>query len=40
MFTEVYNTTNVKNMHPHRDSNPGSWITVTTVIEIKPVKVK
>ena len=22
------NTTNVKNMHPHRDSNPGPWITV------------
>ena len=21
-------TTNVKNMHPHRDSNPGPWITV------------
>ena len=24
----IYKTTNVKNMHPHRDSNPGPWITV------------
>ena len=24
----TYNTTNVKNMHPHRDSNSGPWITV------------
>ena len=24
----ICNTTNVKNMHPHRDSNPGPWITV------------
>ena len=23
-----FNTTNVKNMHPHRDSSPGPWITV------------
>ena len=22
--TQIYNTTNVKNMHLHRDSNPGS----------------
>ena len=24
----VYHTTNVKNMHLHRDSNPGPWNTV------------
>ena len=24
-----YNTTNVKNMHPHWDSNPGPWTLVT-----------
>ena len=23
-----HNTNNVKNMHPHWDSNPGSWNTV------------
>ena len=24
----LVNATNVKNMHPHRDSNPGPWNTV------------
>ena len=27
-YREVDNTTNVKNMHLHRDSNPGPWNTV------------
>ena len=27
-FLEQFNTTNVKNMHLHRDSNPGPWNTV------------
>ena len=27
-FKHKYNTTNVKNMHLHRDSNPGPWNTV------------
>ena len=37
-FWAINNTTNVKNMHLHRDSNPGPWNTVnmsnqlTTVI--------
>ena len=26
------NTTNVKNMHPHRDSNPGPWIMSSTLL--------
>ena len=26
--TQGNNTINVKNMHPHRDSNPGPWNTV------------
>ena len=26
--TKCYHTTNVKNMHLHRDSNPGPWNTV------------
>ena len=25
---QFYNNTNVKNMHLHRDSNPGPWNTV------------
>ena len=27
-YLQTDETTNVKNMHPHRDSNPGPWITV------------
>ena len=27
-FDNISNTTNVKNMHLHRDSNPGPWNTV------------
>ena len=36
MFVDVnyihINTINVKNMHPHRDSNPGPWNTVSIVM--------
>ena len=31
LYLPVYNT-NVKNMHPHRDSNPGPWNTVPIVV--------
>ena len=28
LFEIKFNTIDVKNMHPHRDSNPGPWNTV------------
>ena len=34
MLLVFYNTTNVKNMHLHGDSNPGPWNTYTCLLNI------